>query len=145
MEVNRFTEEPWATGEVGDLVKRIGRQDVITVNEAEHVGDAVGQMTKHGISQLPVLNGEGALVGIVTETDVLASLFADHCTMETVIAEVMCRQVATVRLHDKASLLAQAFGRGETAIVIDDSDRLIGILSKMDLIRHLAGTAGQPA
>ncbi|MHC4846550.1 MAG: pyridoxal-phosphate dependent enzyme, partial [Planctomycetota bacterium] len=31
MEVNRFTEEPWATGEVGDLVKRIGRQDVITV------------------------------------------------------------------------------------------------------------------
>jgi cystathionine beta-synthase len=142
MEVNRFTDEPWATGEVGDLVKRIGRQDVITVKEAEHVGDAVGQMTKHGISQLPVLNDEGSLVGIVTETDVLGSLFADHCTMETVIAEVMCRQVATVRLYDKASLLAQAFGRGETAIVIDDSDKLIGILSKMDLIRHLAGTGG---
>lgn len=145
MEVNRFAEEPWAEGEVGDLISRIGQQDVITVTEAAHVGDAVGKMTTHGISQLPVMSEAGALVGILTETDVLGALFDDRCTMETVIAEVMCRQVASVRLHDPASLLAKVFGRGETAIVIDADGKLIGILSKLDLIRHLAGRAGQPA
>jgi cystathionine beta-synthase len=145
MAVNRFDETPWAAGEVGDLVKRIGRQDVITVTEAQHVADAVGEMNSHGISQLPVLDESGVLAGIVTETDVLGALFNDRCTMETVVAEVMCRQVATVRLNDSAAQLSEVFGRGETAIVIDDDGKLIGILSKVDLIRHLAGTAGQSA
>jgi cystathionine beta-synthase len=109
-----------------------------TVSEADQVGTAVGRMKTHGISQLPVLADHGELVGLITETDVLGALFDDRCTMDTVVAEVMCRKVSTVRLHEEASRLAEVFLRGETAIILDDQDKLIGLLSKLDLIEHLA-------
>ncbi len=141
---NRFSEEPWAQGEIGDLVRGMPPRQLHTVSEAARVGVAVGSMKTHGISQLPVLSGAGRLVGIITETDVLGALFDDRCTMDTVIAEVMCRKVSTVRLHDDATRLAECFLRGETAIVLDDEDLLITILSKLDLIEHLAkGSAGR--
>jgi CBS-domain-containing membrane protein len=54
----------------------------------------------------------------------------------------MCRRVSTVRLHDEAGKLADVFLRGETAIILDDNDKLIGLLSKLDLIEHLAGHGG---
>ncbi|MGQ0553031.1 MAG: cystathionine beta-synthase [Planctomycetota bacterium] len=141
MSENRFVEEPWAEGEIGDLVQRMPRRTLHTVREAETVGAAVGCMKQHGISQLPVLDEQGKLAGILTETDVLGALFDDRCTMDTVAAEVMCRRVSSVRMHEPASLLAEVFRRGETAIVIDEQDKLIGLLSKLDLIEHLAGNS----
>jgi CBS-domain-containing membrane protein len=96
-------------------------------------------MKKHGISQLPVLDSVGALAGILTEADVLAGLFEDKCTMETVTAEVMCRRVSTVNMNDAAAKLADVFMRGETAIVLDDAGKLVTLLSKLDLIEFLAG------
>ena len=65
------------------------------------------------------------LAGIVTETDVLAALFEDRCTMETVVAEVMCRQVSTVSVFDEAHHLAQVFMRGEVALVVDEAGKLV--------------------
>ena len=138
MAENRFAEEPWAQGEIGDLVCGMPSRKLFTVREAAAVGEAVGSMKSHGISQLPVLSAGGELVGILTETDVLGALFDDRCTMETVIAEVMCRKVSTVRLHDEATRLAECFLRGETAIVLDDEGKLVTLLSKLDLIEHLA-------
>jgi CBS-domain-containing membrane protein len=59
--------------------------------------------------------------------------------METVTAEVMCRRVSTVSLTDAASKLAEVFGRGETALVLDDNGKLVTLVSKLDLIEFLAG------
>ena len=139
MRENRFTEEPWAEGEVGDLVRRMPPRRIHTVAEDAVVGAAVGLMKTHGISQLPVLDGAGALAGILTETDVLAALFEDRCTMDTVIAEVMCRRVSTVSMTDAAAKLAETFLRGETALVLDDAGKLVTLLSKLDLIEFLSG------
>ncbi len=138
MEENRFTDEPWANGEVGDLVRRMPSRTLHTVEHSAHVGEAVSAMKTHGISQLPVLEN-GKLAGILTETDVLTALFDDRCTMDTVIAEVMCRKVSTVSMEDDASALAGVFLRGETALVVDHDGKLRGLLSKLDLIEHLAG------
>ena len=139
MRENRFTEEPWAEGEVGDIVRRMPPRRIHTVAEASPVGKAVALMKTHGISQVPVLNEAGALVGILTETDVLTGLFEDRCTMDTVTAEVMCRRVSTVNMNDAATKMAEVFGRGETALVLDDEGRLVTLLSKLDLIEFLAG------
>jgi cystathionine beta-synthase len=139
MRENRFTEEPWAEGEVGDLVRRMPPRTIHTVAESGRVGTAVSLMKKHGISQLPVLNEAGELAGILTEADVLSALFEDKCTMDTVTAEVMCRRVSTVNMNDAAAKLAEVFGRGETALVLDDDGKLVTLVSKLDLIEFLAG------
>lgn len=138
MHDNRFTEEPWAEGEVGDLVQRLPARNIVTVRESQTVGEAVGIMREHGFSQLPVLSAEETLLGLVTEADVLAALFEDRCTMETVLAEVMCRQPSTVVLSAPASALTDVFARGETALIVDEQGALLTLFSKLDLIEHLA-------
>ena len=137
MRENRFVEEPWAEGEVGDIVRGMPQRKILTVAESAQIGDAVSIMKSHGVSQVPVLDGD-ELVGILTETDVLASLFEKRCTMDTVIGEVMCRRVSTVSVNDEAQALADVFMRGETALVVDDKGKLTGLVSKLDLIEHLA-------
>jgi cystathionine beta-synthase len=140
MQENRFSEEPWAGGVVGDLIRRMPQRKIFTVPETAAVSEAVADMRSHGISQLPVLEN-GELVGLVTETDVLTALFEDRCTMDTRVAEVMCRNVSTVSMHDDASALAAVFMRGETALVLDSDDKLMSLLSKLDLIEHLAAAS----
>ncbi len=138
MAENRFVDEPWAHGEVGDLLLGMPERTLYTVQDSEAVGKAVSDMKEHGISQLPVLHDDGSLAGIVTETDVLSALFDDRCTMDTVVAEVMCRQVSTVSVFDEATRLAEVFLRGEVAVVLDEKARLKTLLSKLDLIEHLS-------
>ena len=123
---------------VGDLLVGMPERTLHTVRDSEKVGQAVSSMKEHGISQLPVLDDEGGLAGIVTETDVLTALFDDRCTMDTVVAEVMCRQVSTVSTFDDATRLAEVFLRGEVAIVVDENNQLKTLLSKLDLIEHLS-------
>jgi cystathionine beta-synthase len=138
MAENRFVDEPWAHGEVGDLLVGMPERKLYTVQDHEPVGKAVGDMKEHGISQLPVLSDDGSLVGILTETDVLTALFDDRCTMDTVVAEVMCRRVSTVSIFDDATRLAEVFLRGEVAVVMDEQCKLRTLLSKLDLIEHLS-------
>ena len=146
MRENRFTEEPWAEGEISDIVRRMPPRKVLTVRENQPVGAAVGLMKQHGISQVPVVGEDGTLAGILTETDVLTALFDDRCTMDTVSAEVMCRRVSTVNVADPATKLAETFLRGETALVLDDGGKLLTLLSMLDLIEFLAGgKATKPA
>ena len=139
---NRFAEEPWAAGEVGDLLRGLPERELFTIVDADRVGNAVNEMKSRGISQLPVFDEDCTLVGIITETDVLAALFDDRCTMESKIAEVMCRKVVTVGLDAPASHLADVFMRGEVALVVDDQGKLVTLLSKVDLIEHLARSGG---
>ena len=139
MAENHFAEEPWAQGEVGDLLVGMPERKLLTTTDAARLGDAVTVMKERGVSQLPVLSeGECELVGIVTETDVLSALFEDRCTMDSSVAEVMCRKVSTVSAQDPATRLADVFMRGEVALVIDAKGRLLTLLSKLDLIEHLA-------
>ena len=41
-------------------------------------------------------------------------------------------------MNDEAQALADVFMRGETALVVDDTGKLTGLVSKLDLIEHLA-------
>ena len=146
MTENHFSETPWAQGEVGDLLAGLPERELITTTDGARLGDAVTAMKQKGISQLPVLSeGACALVGIVTETDVLSALFEDRVSMESSVAEVMCRNVATVSAESPATKLADVFLRGEVALVTDNAGRLITLLSKVDLIEHLAGKGGASA
>jgi cystathionine beta-synthase len=72
MRENGFTESNWETGTVGELLAP-SRAARCSPCQLAHPRRAVKRMKEHGISQLPVLD-EGRLVGIVTESDLLAKL-----------------------------------------------------------------------
>jgi cystathionine beta-synthase len=74
-------------------------------------------MKEHGVSQLPVLD-EGRLVGIVTESDLLAKLVEGRASLSSTVAEVMFRNVKTVHESEDAGVLTRMFAEGLVGLVM---------------------------
>jgi cystathionine beta-synthase len=83
---------------------------------------------------------QGRLVGIVTESDLLGKLVEGRASLSSTVAEVMMRRVTTVTLADDASALRQLFAEGLVGIVVDDSQRVLGVVTKMDLVDLLTSS-----
>jgi len=132
-----FVKGDWEVGTVGDVVRTLGRKQVISLDINDKLGRATELFKEHGISQMPCLD-QGKLVGIVTESDLLHHLVSGRSTKNTIVAEIMERKVSTVGMHASSSELPRIFERGEVAIVVDDDRSVIGIITKMDLIEMLA-------
>jgi cystathionine beta-synthase len=132
-----FFKADWEVGTVADVMRTIGRREVISLDLNDQVSRATALFKEHGISQMPVLD-RGTLAGILTESDLLHQLMTGHVGKDTIVAEVMERKVSTVALHASSGELPRIFERGEVAIVVDDQRCLLGILTKMDLIEMLA-------
>jgi len=135
---NGFSERRWETGSLGDVLRSMPRRDLITTSSAETVADAVMAMKEHGVSQLPVVD-EGRLVGIVTESDLLSKMVEGHASLSSAVAEVMFRNVETVHENEDARVLTDLFARHLVGLVVNDDRRLLGIVTKMDLVDHLTG------
>jgi len=134
-----FFEPDWAVETVADVLRSMARRGVITVEARQQLGEAVDLFKAQGISQVPVVD-EGRLAGILTESDVLHALVSGHARRESAIAEVMERKVSTVSPSTRATDLPEIFERGEVALVVDDQQLPIGILTKLDLIDFMTRT-----
>ena len=143
MKENGFVDSQWETNSLGELLRNLPPRKLVTAASSDTVADSVMAMKEHGVSQLPVLEGE-TLVGIVTESDLLAKLVDGRASLSSAVAEVMFRNVKTLTAGEDAGKLLEVFGAGMVGIVVDDSERLLGIVTKMDLVDVLtARTAGR--
>jgi cystathionine beta-synthase len=133
-----FFKADWEVGTVGDVMRTIGRRELIALDVNDKVSRATDMFKQHGISQMPVLD-QKQLAGILTESDLLHQLIGGRVDRNTVVAEVMERKVSTVSMHAGSGELPRIFERGEVAIVVDDDNKsILGLLTKMDLIEMLA-------
>ncbi|MEB2322433.1 MAG: cystathionine beta-synthase [Sorangiineae bacterium] len=140
MRQHGFLEAEWEMGRIGDIVRALPPQEIISIEDGRTLGEAVELFKRHGISQLPCTH-DGRLTGIVTETDVLGLLVGGR-SRDLKLVEVMTRRVSTVTVHDEAAELPHIFERGEVAIVVDGERRVEAILTKMDLIDYLSRARG---
>jgi cystathionine beta-synthase len=136
MKENGFTESQWEANTVGDTLRSLPRRKLVTAASADTIADAVMSMKEHGISQLPVIDA-GRLVGIVTESDVLAKLVDGRASLSSSVAEVMFRNVVTVKANEDAGQMLELFGKGLVALVVDEKGALQGVITKMDLVDML--------
>lgn len=145
MRQHGFLQAEWELGTIGDLVRAMPPRVVITVEETKSLDDALGLFKQHGISQMPVVDEQQRLSGIITETDVLHQLVAGRATSTSMVAEIMERKVSTVAMHENSSELPGIFDRGEVALVIDEERRVNALVTKLDLIDLLASRGHQPS
>jgi len=137
-----FVQNDWEVGTVADVMRSLGRREVVSLDLNDKVERATTLFKQHGISQMPVLDA-GKLVGILTESDLLHQMISGRVDKTTVVAEVMERKVSTVALNAGSGELPRIFERGEVAIVVDEHRSVLGIVTKMDLIEMLAARKGR--
>lgn len=72
-------------------IAEIMTRDVITVSQNATIGEAAKLMLDHQISGLPVVDHNGDLVGIITESDIFRLVVRDWSIQELVTAEPYAR------------------------------------------------------
>ncbi len=139
--------------QVGDVMTR----EVVTVTQGTPLSQAASTMLEHKVSGLPVLDVDGRLIGIVTESDFLSALdtsglaLADvvdtvirkrraRRTMGTIVDDIMTRDPITIGAEETLQNAVRLMdnNRVKRLAVIDAQGGLAGILARADLIKLFA-------
>jgi cystathionine beta-synthase len=136
MRDNGFFQTRALEGRVEDIM--IGRTGAIIVAEdTDTTREVIVKMRDRSISQLPVTSG-GVLVGMVTEADLMNFFDSGEGSPDALVAKCMTRHVASVSMSTPLSALEDLLTRSPAAVVVNDERQPIGILSRIDLLYHLA-------
>ena len=116
-------------------VGEIMTPDVLSVTEDAPVRDIARILDRHRISGLPVCDGQGHMVGLVSEYDLIAKPNARTA------GEAMTRDVISVmedtRVDEVRFLLVN---RKIKRVPVLRGLKLVGIVSRADLVREIALT-----
>ncbi len=146
---NLLEEELRAVRSCDNKVADVMVQPVITANEHESLGVAAARMAKHNLKRLPVLDGAGRLVGVLSRRDILQQVL-EKGTREPspsvslgavrTVGDVMHRQIPVVRLEASlADIVDTLLETGlRRVIVVDDENCPLGLISDGDVVLRVA-------
>ncbi len=139
MRDNGFLNTDWSQGTVADFSQALKLRPVTTAQPHETVQAVIQRMKQHSFSQLPVVDGDGKLQGMISETSVLDYMLANtHAAVgETPIAPLVHEAVA-VREDTALNELSDILQKAKAAVLVDDAYGVIGIITMMDVIDFLA-------
>lgn len=124
---------------------------VVTVPPDAAVKDVARLLLRHAISAVPVVDGDGHLVGIVSELDLLLRDVPADPTAHVIpaapetappphdAADVMTREVVAVTEETDAADVARVMREASLkSIPVVRGEQVVGIVSRRDLLRSIA-------
>ncbi|HZM68636.1 MAG TPA: CBS domain-containing protein [Nakamurella sp.] len=128
--------------------REIMTRSVLTVLPTVTVGKASDMLTYRGFSALPVVDEDGALIGIVTEADLIRNRFPDEASADQTepavapgrtVGEVMTTPVVGVSHDADISVLARVMlSDRRRCVPIVDGIKLVGVVTRRDVVRVLS-------
>jgi CBS domain-containing protein len=111
---------------------------VVSIRRDESIDQAFNLLLRHRISGLPVTDDEGRLQGIISEHDLL-SLITQPEAPNTRVDEYWTDQPVWVQPDDLLEDIVDYFltRHFRRLPVVDDEGRLVGVVSRRDLMRHI--------
>ncbi|MGW7456276.1 CBS domain-containing protein [Streptomyces sp. NPDC054797] len=122
-------------------VAHLMTDEVVSVVPSTSFKDVAKLLAAHDITGLPVVDEEERVVGVVSETDLLARQAdggrSSDRRGELTAADVMSCPAVCVHADETAPNAARLMTRRsvERLPVVDEEDRLVGIVTRRDLLR----------
>ncbi|WP_419172492.1 CBS domain-containing protein [Halobacteriovorax sp.] len=135
-------------------------KDVTTCTESQTVGDAAKKMIELGISVMPVVNDEGTLTGIVTQSDFISKeveiphalvsikrLFGQDFNLTDVedvykkskskkLSDVMSTNLVTVSSENTLNGVVELMMKKHLKrLPVVDDGKLVGIITRKDILK----------
>ena len=111
------------------------------------VFEAFKLMKSEGVQRLPVLDGDGNLVGIISEKNITSAAADKEVSIvefalllsKIKVGDVMTKEVITVSVDDPVEMAARKMSDNDISIlpVVDNNGKLVGVVSRSDLFRLL--------
>jgi len=144
-------------------------REVVTIGSEASVQDLAKLLEERRISGVPVINAQGILVGVVTQSDLVQrsrdmelppalNILDLHLFLETPshfqkrlekllgnkVNDVMTADPVTVAPDNTVQEIARLMSSKKVhTLPVVDAGKLVGIVGKLDLIRGLAGPADE--
>ncbi len=125
------------SGDLRDLILRRARQnEVVTVRPTDSLLTAYGRMKLADISQVPVLDEQERIVGMLDESDLLLAVYDHEERFTDPVADHMVNRLEILAPSAPLSDLMPILRADKVAIVVENST-FLGLITKIDLLNHL--------
>ena len=112
--------------------------DPVTVTPDQDVTEAMKTMLARGISGVPVVDGRGNLVGLLTQRDCLTVAYRAgyHGQLAGKVEEFMAKQVETIPAGmPLVEVIERFYNSRYRRFPVMDGNRLVGQISRRDVLR----------
>lgn len=139
MRENGFLDSDWGEHPLSEILSGKSTQGLIVSKIDDRITDVIAKMKSYDISQVPVLNPDGSLAGLVSEAALLKHLVeGDHVhsnneTISGIIDPIHSVFPASEPLEKALPAILK-----EHVVVVTEKDQPIGILTKIDVLDFIA-------
>jgi cystathionine beta-synthase len=139
MQENQMLEAPRVT--VEQLLERRppNAPALVSVAPSAAVRQALNLMSTYGVSQIPVLEN-GECVGGLIEGTLMTKALAQPALLDRPVREVMEQPFPEVSADTPADRVGSMLSRESPATLVRKHGKLIGIVSRYDVLQQLIGT-----
>ena len=139
MQENQLLDAPRMTVEQLLARRQKGAPPLVSVTPASQVRQALNLMSTWSVSQIPVVD-DGECVGGLTESLLMTRALAQPSMLDRPVREVMDGPFPVVDAAFPTDRLAPMLTRENPATLVRKDGKLIGIVSRYDLLQQLIGT-----
>ena len=124
--------------QVKELLARNTR-DLITIREEDTLETAAGVLASNNIGALPVRDGDGNLVGVVSERDIARGFARDGARVRDLkVADLMTRTVITCDCEEDVKSAMESMSRKHIRhLPVMKDGRLCSMLSQRDVMEAM--------
>ena len=124
------------------LVRNRMSRPAVTVRQDAEFQKALALMQEKKLRRLPVVDGDGRLVGIVVERDLLVAAMR-YLQSRVEIGDIMTRNVVTVSPDaDLVDVARTMLERKIGGLPVVEDGRLVGIVTESDIFRRFVELHG---
>jgi cystathionine beta-synthase len=124
-------------GDLRDIIaRRADERAVVTIGPEDKLMTAYARMKLYDISQIPVLEGDDQVIGLIDEWDLLSAVQDDPAKFRQPVRSAMTQRLETVGLKTPLASLMDTFNKGFVAIVLDQG-KFWGLITRIDVLNYL--------
>jgi len=126
--------KPMRVREETKFVADIMSKKVVTANQKDSLKKVSELITKNNIDQIPIVDSDDKIVGIVTTWDITNALAKGTKKL----SEIMTKKVITSRKDEPIDVVARKLDKNSigSTPVVDEDNRVIGIITMADIIHR---------
>lgn len=115
----------------------IMKKDVVTVMPNDSVKKAIKELLDNKTNMVTVRDTNGNLVGIVTEYDLILAISTVGYGLD--VAHIMKKEFTSIKIDTTVEEITETFltKRVKALPVLDEKDKLVGVLSRRDILIEL--------
>lgn len=127
---------------VREIASARGLSELIIAAQDDPLQDVVSRMRSNGVSQLPVVDDQGQLVGLVSEVDLLDHMLkADHDTATSIASMVNSDVGSAFETDPLEDVLPELVSR-KVIVLTDEAGGPTGIVTVIDALEYVATLDG---